>query len=244
MAVTRRRFTLVELLVVLAIVAALMALLLPSLSKARGVARGIQCASNLRQVHLAYIQYSLDYQDWAPGYQWVTSPSAATTWPWCTALIEWRDPSVFPSGRGPNYLRGRKGLRCPYAPPYAPIDESNPWPAWNTYGLCTSMSSVNGVSVSSCYTHTVDWGIYWNMRKLSMGQPSMLAWFGDTAKSNGSQTYSLALAGASPNVHTRHADRANLIFLDGHLAMGTGKVLRLQAGITGYWTWNMEKVTF
>jgi prepilin-type N-terminal cleavage/methylation domain-containing protein len=69
----RRAFTLLELLVVIAIIAILAALLLPSLSRSEATARGAKCASNLRQIILAWSLYSGDNEDRLPTHptEWV-----------------------------------------------------------------------------------------------------------------------------------------------------------------------------
>lgn len=65
----RRAFSLIELLVVIAIVALLIGLLLPALGAARGAARRMACASNLRQVAIAFEGYKLAYRDTYPAAQ-------------------------------------------------------------------------------------------------------------------------------------------------------------------------------
>jgi prepilin-type N-terminal cleavage/methylation domain-containing protein len=54
----RRGFTLVELLVVIGVIALLIGMLLPVMSKAREKARRVQCLSNLRQIHMALVEYA------------------------------------------------------------------------------------------------------------------------------------------------------------------------------------------
>lgn len=66
----RSGFTLIELLVVIAVIAILAAILFPVFAQAREKARQASCQSNLRQLGLATLMYSQDYDEVYPLYQY------------------------------------------------------------------------------------------------------------------------------------------------------------------------------
>jgi prepilin-type N-terminal cleavage/methylation domain-containing protein len=101
----RAGFTLIELLVVIAIIAILAAILFPVFAKAREAARKTSCVSNCRQLGMAMMQYTQDYDEAFPPR--FPNPAAGAAYP-CKPCrtIDWRQYS-FP------YSRNMGIYRCP-----------------------------------------------------------------------------------------------------------------------------------
>jgi len=69
----KKAFTLIELLVVMGILGLVVAILLPSLSKAKSQTQRTACASNLRQVGMAFLSYLPENRDRMPHISFMPS---------------------------------------------------------------------------------------------------------------------------------------------------------------------------
>jgi prepilin-type N-terminal cleavage/methylation domain-containing protein/prepilin-type processing-associated H-X9-DG protein len=75
-------FTLIELLVVIAIIAILAALLLPALNRAKEKSKRIACLSNLKQLSLAMIMYTGEFNDRLPDMSSAPGVVGVGFWDW------------------------------------------------------------------------------------------------------------------------------------------------------------------
>jgi prepilin-type N-terminal cleavage/methylation domain-containing protein/prepilin-type processing-associated H-X9-DG protein len=105
----RKGFTLIELLVVIAIIAILAAILFPVFSRAKEKARQGSCASNLKQLSLAFLMYASDYDEKFPGQTLAHFPGGPTAYPQDACCVErnisWQVTQP--------YIKNRDVLKCP-----------------------------------------------------------------------------------------------------------------------------------
>ena len=117
--ISPRGFTLIELLVVIAIIALLAALLLPTLGQSKAKAEAVTCASNQRQLYLAWNLYPEENADRLVNNHGVTE-TLALRQTWANNVQDWQSSDdntnlvyLADSKLGPYASHSAKIYKCP-----------------------------------------------------------------------------------------------------------------------------------
>ena len=229
----KKAFTLVELLVVIAIIALLMSILMPVLTAARAQGKTAVCKSNIRQLVLANIGYASENDG---GYV----PAALDIF--STNKHRWhgmRDDinSPFDAAEGPlaAYLADGCVKKCPQKVAFR---HGDPWD-WDFEDGC------GGYGYNMTYIGSRIWTSGYEdekcritTRDFEVRRPTEILMFADTAMAkldNGRPYYleysfaeppyfivdgqpAASWGYASPSIHFRHRNRANVGWVDGHIS--------------------------
>ena len=222
---TSRAFTLVELLVVIAIIAILAALLLPALARSRTSAQRIKCASNLRQLGLATQLYWDDNAGDCFRYLFGPTNVGQIYWfGWLGDGAEGQRPFDVTQGALYPYLRGRGVEICPSLNYLLGQFKLKATGAAYGYGYNLSLSAAptkRPVKVTKI-ARPADTALLADAAQVndfqwpaSPSNPILEEFYYVDAPTNySSRSY-------YPNGHFRHAQKANVVFCDGHTATET-----------------------
>ena len=204
-----RAFTLIELLVVIAIVAILAALLFPTFAKIRENARRAACQSNLKQLAMAFTEYTQDNDERLPGATDGGNGGAGIHggWMYFQTFDTMPQPHAFDPAQGSlyPYVKAAAVYVCP--------DDGPGQAAGDSYAVNSCVTAMTGAQPNP------------GKPLAAFDAPASFALlteeaFADDFVPNPSGTTDDGILWySSPHnaLSTRHADGSNVAFVDGHV---------------------------
>ncbi len=197
-------FTLIELLVVIAIIAILAAILFPVFARARENARKASCASNLKQIGVAALMYSQDYDE-----KWMPLVSA-----WTPVRVYWWG-SYNPATQARDMSQG-------LLYPYMKNNQIGVCPSFNIESATGRSANATGYGYNFLLADANG-----GVAMASINSPAETVFLGDAAKRNSTgeiwpsdwlespTSFNYGLSGGM--FHGRHNGMGNVLWADGHV---------------------------
>ena len=239
--IRRKGFTLIELLVVIAIIAMLVAILFPVFARARESARRSSCQSNLKQIGLAMLQYTQDYDEYMPMtyhsnvFHFMESRAGSRS-DITEAVAQFNFLAVIVP-----YAKSTQIYRCPSATPYNEVRADHASCATNTASTVdcytpTALSDTNYFGNGVVIPNRIDpggaangkprhiasipnsAGIIWMQEALQRSNAARLL-----PRISGANVYNVwhswnqPYAANTDFLTSIHFDGGNLLFVDGHV---------------------------
>ncbi len=233
---TARGFTLIELLVVVSIIAILAAILFPVFASARQRAQQTSCASNLKQLGMAWMMYTQDYDDRACPSYYYTADGVSGQFEWDFSQPTWGNfvpglLSVYETS-GPvhacpswsGYNEGEPFDGYAYNTSYIGSDVPYMGTCYDSLNNCAPPALLGKIQSPSTTALFTDGG-FWNS---SASMPPVGAWAQNQLRSPGDA----AAYQIGGYVDFRHGGRtlANVCYVDGHVKAALDKGYQAEPG--------------